>query len=179
MAPNYIGEIIYTDRLKRKLTQEEYGAVYDVSGPAIFKFEKGYVRPSLDLWLKMSKDAGLGERRAILLWVKLKLPEKYQEYVELQGASVAESARGRKAKPKPPRRDYSKLKKREEILKAVESDDSIPEGLRGFIANEELWALYKPSGSEIGKLLEVFSPLGNGNVQHYREALRLLREFRT
>ena len=88
---NYLGEIIYNNRQKEDLTQDQYGARYSVSGPAIFKFEKGYVKPSLDLWLKMAADSGLSERRAVLLWVKSKLPEEYQEYIELQSAAVAES----------------------------------------------------------------------------------------
>lgn len=45
----YIGGIIYKSRKSRKLTQDEFGEIYGVSGPAIFKFEKGYVRPSLKL----------------------------------------------------------------------------------------------------------------------------------
>src|SRR5690242_16637083 len=87
---NYLGEIIYNARQKENLTQDQYGSRYSVSGPAIFKFEKGYVKPSLDLWLRMSLDAGISERRAVLLWVKSKLPEKYQEYIEMQGVAAAE-----------------------------------------------------------------------------------------
>ena len=51
-----------------------------VSGPAIFKFEKNYVKPSLELWLKIARDCGLEERQAVLLWVKAKLPEQYHDF---------------------------------------------------------------------------------------------------
>ena len=55
---NYLGTIIFNSRQDEDLTQDQYGSRYGVSGPAIFKFEKGYVKPSLELWLKMAKDAG-------------------------------------------------------------------------------------------------------------------------
>ena len=42
---SFLGEIIYQSRLKLGMTQDQYGAKYDVSGPAVFKFEKGFVRP--------------------------------------------------------------------------------------------------------------------------------------
>ncbi|MBI1784372.1 helix-turn-helix transcriptional regulator, partial [Candidatus Sumerlaeota bacterium] len=90
---NYLGDIIYQSRLDQDLTQDQYGAKYNVSGPAIFKFEKGYVRPSLALWLRMAMDAGISERRSVLLWLKSKLPENYQDYIELQSAAVAETER--------------------------------------------------------------------------------------
>ena len=91
---NYLGDIIYRNRISRDLTQDEFGSRYNISGPAVFKFEKGYVRPSLELWLSMSRDAEISQRRAVLLWLKSKLPAAYQEYVELQSAAVAEGAPG-------------------------------------------------------------------------------------
>ena len=90
MKKDFLGHIIQGTRSNLALTQDEFGARYEVSGPAIFKFEKGYARPSLDLWMRISVDANLSQRRAVLLWLKSKLPEKYQEYVELQSAAAAE-----------------------------------------------------------------------------------------
>ena len=76
---NLLGQKIQQLRRKLRLTQDQFGSRYSVSGPAIFKFEKGYVNPSLELWLKMAKDCGLDERDGVLLWTKCKLPEKYQD----------------------------------------------------------------------------------------------------
>jgi len=173
---NYLGEIIYASRQKDNLTQDQYGARYNVSGPAIFKFEKGYVKPSLELWLKMAADAAISERRAVLLWVKSKLPEEYQEYIELQSAAVVESeAESVKKKGKKP--DYSKLENREQMREFLDKDKAMPKGLRDLLKDDELWALYKPTGHEINMLRDIFGPLGRGSKTAYREALRLIREF--
>ena len=174
---NYLGAIIYQSRLNLDLTQDEFGAVYDVSGPAIFKFEKGYVRPSLDLWLAMAEDAEIPERRAVLLWLKSKLPKKYQNYVELQGAAAAESNRQNKGSGKKKGTDYSKYEDRKAMQDAANKDKALAKGLRELLKDDELWALYKPTGHEINLLRDLFSPLGRGTKSAYREALRLVREF--
>lgn len=173
---NFLGDIIFKTRQKESLTQDQYGARYGVSGPAIFKFEKGYVKPSLELWLKMGEDAGLSERRAVLLWVKSKLPERFQEYIELQSAAVAESE-AEYAKKKGRKADYSKFETRDQMRTQAEKDKSLPAGLKEMLEDDELWALYKPTGHEINMLRDVFGPLGQGSVTAYREALRVIREF--
>lgn len=173
---NYLGEIIYNSRQKENLTQDQYGARYSVSGPAIFKFEKGYVKPSLELWLKMAADAGLSERRSVLLWVKSKLPDEYQEYIELQSAAVAESE-AEYAKKKGKKPDYSKFETREQMRDQTDKDKSIPKGLKDLLEDDELWALYKPTGHEINLMRDMFGPLGRGSKTAFREALRLVREF--
>lgn len=174
---NYLGEIIYQSRVENDLTQDQYGSKYNVSGPAIFKFEKGYVRPSLDLWLRMSLDAGISERRAVLLWLKSRLPDQYQDYVELQSAAVAESDKDYKGKKKEGKTDYSKIEGREGIRAATDKDKLLPKGLRELLTDDELWSLYKPTGHEINMLRDIFGPLGRGTKHAYREALRLIREF--
>jgi DNA-binding XRE family transcriptional regulator len=173
---NYLGDIIYGSRQKDNLTQDQYGAKYSVSGPAIFKFEKGYVKPSLELWLKMAEDSGISQRRAVLLWVKSKLPDEFQEFIELQSAAVAESeAEYVKKKGKKP--DYSKFENREQVREVIEKDKTIPKGLRELLEDDELWGLYKPTGHEINMLRDTFGLLGRGSKTAYREALRLIREF--
>ena len=173
---NYLGDIIYQNRQKNDLTQDQYGARYSVSGPAIFKFEKGYVKPSLELWLKMAADSDISERRAVLLWVKSKLPEEYQEYIELAGAAVAESEADY-AKKKGKKPDYSKFETRETIREFMDKDKTLPKGLRDLFEDDELWGLYKPTGHEINILRDIFGPLGRGSKTAFREALRLIREF--
>jgi DNA-binding XRE family transcriptional regulator len=173
---NYLGDIIYNSRQKDNLTQDQYGAKYNVSGPAIFKFEKGYVKPSLELWLKMAADATITERRAVLLWVKSKLPDEYQEYIELQSAAVAESE-AEYVKKKGKKADYSKFETREQMRDLIDKDKTLPKGLKELLEDDELWALYKPTGHEVNMIRDLFGPLGRGTKVAYREALRLVREF--
>lgn len=178
-SKNYLGEIVYRSRIDNDLTQDEFGSRYNVSGPAVFKFEKGYVRPSLELWLKMAADAGIPERRSVLLWLKSKLPAEYQEYVELQGAAVAEKAgayKGRKKKEEGGT-DYSRFEERKDMQEAAMKDKTLPKALRELLDDDELWSLFKPTGHEINMLRDVFGPLGRGSKSAYREALRLIREF--
>lgn len=174
---NYLGEIIFANRQRDNLTQDQYGSKYSVSGPAIFKFEKGYVKPSLELWLKMAADAQLSERRAVLLWVKSKLPEAYQDYIEMQSAAVAESEAEYAKKRGSKKADYSKFESREQMRDLITKDKSIPKGLKELLEDDELWSLYKPTGHEVNMLRDIFGPLGRGTKTAYREALRLVREF--
>lgn len=173
---NFLGEIIYESRQKENLTQDQYASKYSVSGPAIFKFEKGFVRPSLDLWLKMASDAGITQRRAVLLWVKSKLPDAFQEFIELQSAVAAESE-AEYAKKKGKKPDYSKFESREQMREVLNKDKDMPKGLKELLEDDELWALYKPTGHEINMLRDIFAPLGRGGKTAYREALRLIRDF--
>lgn len=177
---NYLGDIIYRNRISRDLTQDEFGSRYNISGPAVFKFEKGYVRPSLELWLSMSRDAEISQRRAVLLWLKSKLPAAYQEYVELQSAAVAEGAGPyKKGKVKKGAKgiDYSKFEERDDMQASAQKDKDLPKGLRDLLNDNDLWSLYKPTGHELNMLRDVFGPMGKGTKSSYREALRLIREF--
>ena len=88
MREKHIAKIIERLRKRQGLVQNEFGERYGVSGPAIFKFEKGFITPSLKLWLPMAQDVGLDERRAVVLWVKDKLPEPYQQHVDLLSAAT-------------------------------------------------------------------------------------------
>ena len=173
----FIGDVIFATRREQKLTQDQYGAKYGISGPAVFKFEKNYVRPSLNLWLRMAKDAGMAERRAVLLWVKNRLPEPYDEYIDLQSVAVAERQAGYAKSKKGRKPDYAKIDTREEMREVAEKDQSLPSGLGELLADDELWALYKPTGHEINTLRDIFGPLGRGSKASFREALRVIRDF--
>lgn len=174
---NYLGEIIFESRQDEGLTQDQYGSKYSVTGPAIFKFEKGYVKPSLPLWLKMAKDAQLPERRAVLLWAKSKLPEAFQKYIEMQSSAVAESEAKYAKKGGGKNADYSKFENPEQMRDLISKDKSIPKGLKELLEDDEVWALFKPTGPEVNMLRDTFSPLGRGTKTTYREALLLIREF--
>lgn len=173
---NLIGEEIYENRLKTGLTQDEFGAKYSISGPAVFKFEKGYVKPSLDLWLKMSKDFGLDERKSVLIWAKSRLPENFQYLIDINAIPVREESESYgKAKPGI---DYSKFADRKEMRKVLLKDNTLPKGLKELVSDEEIWLIYKPTGAEINFLKNSFGTLGEGTKSGYREALRLYREFK-
>lgn len=176
MKRNEIAEIIYKTRRTRSMTQDEFGNQYQVSGPAIFKFEKGYVKPSLELWLKIAKDAELTERWATLLWLQLLLPKQYREHVDLRW-SVSDSELPWRRDSRTEKRDYSRCKGREEILKLAREDPNMPRGLREFLDDAQMWAIYKPTGEEVNCLLDHFSRIGRGSKSLYREALYVCRLF--
>lgn len=169
-----LGGIIYNSRLRMNLTQDRFGAKYGISGPAVFKFEKGYVSPSLELWMRISADAEVDARRAVLLWLKARLPAKYQDYIEMQGAAAADLD-GRKKKGGA---DYNRHKTAEAISAEAGRDRNLPSGLKELLVDQTLLALYKPTGDEIHTLRDVFGGLGRGEKRTFLEALRLMRAFR-
>jgi transcriptional regulator with XRE-family HTH domain len=170
-----LGKLIYERRLAQGLTQDQFGSRYGVSGPAIFKFEKGYVNPSFKLWMNMAADFDLGEGVAVLLWAKAKLPPEYQELLELKGGKVKDTDVLYKAGAK--RVDYSRLMNRDKLREAVLDDPGLPTGLKSLVKDEEIWQIYKPTGREVGLLRDFYGRFGDGTKGRYREGLRLLRDF--
>ena len=168
-----IGDLLADERKRLSLTQDQFGKKYGISGPAVFKFEKNYVRPSLQLWLSMAKDLKISEEDAVLMWIRSKLPKKLQEYVVR--STVAARERGGTYKVKPPK--PKKPADPEKALKAVLSDRSAPKGLKQLLRDSDFCALYKPNAEELDVLQNVFGQLGGGSKSAYREALRLVREF--
>lgn len=163
-----IGEYIAKSRVDMALTQDQFGKKYSVSGPAIFKFEKSYVKPSLDLWLKMAKDIKLKEAEAVLMWVRAKLPSKFQAFVSLEPATAKETKKAGKAK-KAPSPDVV----RTEVL----ANRATAKGLKTLLKDDDLWALYQPTSAEIRVLADVFGSLGAGTKSSFRQALQLIRTF--
>jgi DNA-binding XRE family transcriptional regulator len=173
MSKNEIGAVIAKARTECGLTQDQFGRKYNVSGPAIFKFEKGYVKPSLDLWLLMAKDSEVPEQTAVLMWVRAKLPRKFQGFISLDAPIVKEPVKNYgKAKSK-----MDKMTNPEEARDMVLNDRTAPKGLKRLLKDTDLWALYKPQPHEISILATVFGQLGDGSKSSFREALRLVREF--
>ncbi len=173
---NLIGQEIYENRLKTNLTQDEFGAKYGVSGPAVFKFEKGYVKPSFDLWLKMAKEFGIEEKKSVLMWAKSRLPDSFQDLIDVNAPIVKETAPPYKKEK--PGIDYSKFADKKEMRKALLKDEALPKGLKDFVMDEELWMIFKPTGPEINYLINTFGKLSDGTKSGFREVLRLLREFK-
>lgn len=172
-----IGNIIYKARKDRRLTQDEFGGKYNVSGPAIFKFEKGYVRPSIGLWMKIATDLELSEKWAILLWLKSTVPKKYQDFIELQWADGPATG-AKRGRPSPKRADYRKCRDRSKTLEVAREDESMPRALREFLEDDEMWAVYKPTGTEINGLIDNLSDLGRGTKSLYSDGLQVYRLFK-
>lgn len=170
---NILGARIAESRERLSLTQDQFGARYGVSGPAVFKFEKGYVKPSLELWLKMARDCGIAEKKAVLLWVKAKLPQEYQSFIDLSNQAVAEpeSEYGEE------RPNYARITDPRDLRQKLTGDPGAPKGLRALVGDDEFWALYRPTGQEISLVLENYGTFTEAKEGLYREALRLVREF--
>ena len=175
MISNFLGECIYEHRKALEMTQDQFGAKYEVSGPAVFKFEKGYVKPSLRLWLVMAKDCKIPESKAVLLWVKSRLPQKYQDLIDLKSGTIVEEPVSPRCKQEGI--DYKQYKNRNAILQAALKDLKMPRGLKAMLREDDIWNLYKPTGAELNFLRDTFGKLGKGTKEKFREALRLVRDF--
>jgi DNA-binding XRE family transcriptional regulator len=175
---NFLGKRIFELRSKLHLTQDQFGAKYGVSGPAIFKFEKNYVKPSLALWLKIARDCGLEERQAVLLWVKAKLPDQYHDFIEVLPTTeegIAEQAiRYGQMEGKV---DYMRVVDREQLRQAILNDEDIPSGLREIVLDEDFWVVFRPTGPEIHATIQKFGMYRTGKREYFGESLRLIRNF--
>lgn len=76
-----IATLVKRHREELDLTQDEYGAKFGISGPAVFKIEHGFIRPSFYLWINIAKALKLTEQKAVVLWSACSLPKKYQKYI--------------------------------------------------------------------------------------------------
>ena len=76
---------------------------------------------------------------------------QFQEFIELQSAAVAESEADY-AKKKGKKPDYAKFESRDQMREIIEKDKTLPKGLRELLEDDELWALYKPTGHEVNML---------------------------
>lgn len=171
---NIIGARIAESREQLGLTQDQFGARYGVSGPAIFKFEKGYVKPSLDLWLKMARDCDIAEKKAVLLWVKAKLPEEYQAFIDLSAPAVSEA---QATYTKEGRTNYSRIGDLRDLRDRLAGDTTLPKNLKALVEDNELWVMYRPTGQEIQMLIEKFGKYTDAKESLFRDAIRLIREF--
>jgi DNA-binding XRE family transcriptional regulator len=167
---NSLGKKIIDLRKKLKLTQDQFGSKYEVSGPAIFKFEKGYVSPSLPLWLKFARDTGMSERESVLIWAKSKLPEKYEGCIDLTPPEEMED--GDSTVPA-----MLRILSRDALRKAITRDKKIPKGFRELIGDDEFWETFKPTGSEIYAATQKFGGYGKAKAEDFAEGLRLIRCF--
>lgn len=169
-------KLIYKKRKEDQVTQDVFGSRYDVSGPAIFKFEKGYVNPSFKLWMRMATDFEIPEAAAVLLWAQAKLPPEYRRVLQDSiDAAATVKPEGKGAKSKAP--DLSRIANRDTLRETVLSDKSMPRGLTQMCRDNEIWNIYQPTGREIAILRDTYASYGDGTKAKYREALLALRRF--
>jgi DNA-binding XRE family transcriptional regulator len=80
-AKQTISEVVSEIRVKTNLTQDDFGKLFGVSGPAIYKIEKGKMVPSFHLWLSICEAGNISKPFAVRLWAIAQVPLEYQELV--------------------------------------------------------------------------------------------------
>ena len=171
---NILGTRIAESRQKLGLTQDQFGMRYGVSGPAVFKIEKGYVKPSLKLWLKMATDCDIPEKKALLLWIKARLPREYQPYIGSSAPTVSAPAVAYEKEARP---SYATVSDSRELRRRLADDPFLPRGVKSLAGDDEFWALYRPTGQEVQLVIERFGSFGEAQESVFRDAFRLVREF--
>lgn len=176
-----IGSLIRDHRLRLGLTLDAMGARYRISGPSVFKMEKGFVHPSLEIWLRISSDMSMDERDAVLAWIRASLPREFHPYLEelsSDGRKGRDGADGDGAA-----RPYARIKDADELGRAVKADRSIPRALTEVLEDREIRDGFRPTGADVDLVLEILRGTGaaKGGRKVTRaqivEALRLVREF--
>lgn len=166
VEPNsIIGTRIMAFRMESKLTQADLADRYEISGPAVFKFEKGFVTPSLKLWLKMAEDMDIPEKEAVRMWVKEKLPPKMQKLVREQPPLDPEVLKAELEKLATEPDGCDKL--RELIM----SHPDITPSLKSFAGEKEMWSILKPSAKEVLFLIKLDRLMPRLTVSQFRDMM--------
>jgi DNA-binding XRE family transcriptional regulator len=144
---------------------------YKVSGPAIFKVEKGYVTPSLKLWRVIAADMGIAEKEAVLMWVRQKLPSRY--HFLIRGTPLLDIESLRKELEAKAHGPNALKAMRDTIL----NNPDITSALKKFVAKNDMWNIFKPTAKELVFLVELdrLSPLIS--LRQFREAMIAAREI--
>lgn len=162
-----LGSRIMKYRKAHNLTQSDLAERYGVSGPAIFKFEKGFVTPSLKLWQKIASNIGIPEKEAVLIWVREKLPNNMKNLVsEVPVLDV-------------PALDasLSAAKNDKDLRDVLSVNPDISPALKKFVASNEIWGILKPKKDEILFLIALTQTLEISCVSQFRDALMVAREI--
>ena len=168
-----LGSRIMKYRKARKLTQADLAERYKVSGPAIFKFEKGFVTPSLRLWQQIAADIGIAEKEAVLLWVKEKLPTRFHGIVT--EAPVLDVPALKEELEQVGKDRDSQRKLRDTVLKNPEISPS----LKKFVSQNDVWNIMKPTHEEVIFLIELDKAFPLLTVEQFRDALLVGREIQS
>ena len=168
-----IGDLIYTHRKRMKLSQQAFGDRFEVSSPAIFKFEHKHLFPSMALWMRIAKEIGINEEEAMLTWIKSRLPENFKHLVKLDKAMLDHSKYYQKADIP----DYATIEDRQTLRAVVLQSNDIPEGLKDLIGDDDFWIVFKPTGQEIYALVQKYGMFNFAGKNEFADALRVLRKF--
>ena len=166
------GSRIIDYRSEHDLTQADLAVRFGVSGPAIFKFEKGFVTPSLRLWLKIAASMGIPEKEAVLLWVREKTPKNVRNLIDDTTALDLEGLRADlMAQP-----ESSDSHRR--IRDILSDNPDLPPVLKTFVNTSALWDVLKPTAQE-ALLPHRVGPRGPtaSTVEHLRDAVMVGRSI--
>lgn len=166
-----LGSRIMKFRKDHNLTQADLAERYSVSGPAIFKFEKGFVTPSLKLWLKIAANIGIPEKEAVLIWVREKLPTQMKNLVSempvLDIDAVTEELQALE-------KDPDGFRKMRDVL--LNNADLSP-ALKKFVATNEMWNTMKPTPKEVLFLINLTQTASLVTLSHFRDAIMIARDI--
>jgi len=166
-----LGARIMKFRKSHGLTQADLAERYKVSGPAIFKFEKGFVIPSLKLWLAISSDMGIPEKEAVLVWVREKMPARFHSLVKAKPSFDVAPLR---AELEAMAKDTPGLKRMREVIL---SHPEISPSLKKFVGNNEMWNIFKPTSKELLFLIELDKTYTLISLRQFREAMIVARQI--
>jgi len=156
-------------RKSNKLTQADLAQRYEVSGPAVFKFEKGFVTPSLKLWQKIAADMDIPEKEAVLLWIKEKLPVRMHPHLTISAALDVDAL---KVELEKAGKDPSP---QEAIREVVLANPDITPSLKNFASERAMWSVFKPTLKEVLFLVEIDHHLPRLSVNQFRDLLVVAR----
>lgn len=163
-----LGSRIMKFRKSHNLTQADLAERYKVSGPAIFKFEKGFVIPSLKLWQVIASDMGIPEKEAVLIWVKEKLPTRFHSLIRPKPTFDVGSLR---------KQLELKSKDLKEMREVILGNPEISPSLKKFVSNNEMWTIFKPNSKELLFLVELDKAFPLISLLQFREAMIVARQI--
>jgi DNA-binding XRE family transcriptional regulator len=164
-----LGSRIMEFRKSNKLTQADLAQRYEVSGPAVFKFEKGFVTPSLKLWQKIAADMDIPEKEAVLLWIKEKLPVRMHPHLLISAALDVDAL---KVELEKAGKDPSP---QEAIQEVIVANPDITPSLKNFASERAMWRIFKPTLKEVLFLVEIDHHLPRLSVNQFRDLLVVAR----
>lgn len=156
-------------RKQNHLTQSDLAVRYGVSGPAIFKFEKGFVLPSLRLWQKMAGDMDIPEKEAVLMWIREKVPTRLGTHLKIvSGLDIATLTDNLNAIPE----GADAYRKRGALL---QENPEVSPSLKRFVSEQRMWDIFKPSMGEIIFLVEMDQHIHGMKATQFRDLLLVAR----
>ncbi|MFP4382112.1 MAG: helix-turn-helix domain-containing protein [Candidatus Sumerlaeia bacterium] len=167
-----LGTRIMDFRKSNHLTQADLADRYEISGPAVFKFEKGFVTPSLKLWQKMAKDMDIPEKEAVLIWVKEKLPARMHKMIRER--SVLDMEEMKKQLEEASKEQDSSAAMRSIIL----GNPDITPSFQEFVSEKTVWEIMKPTLEEVVFLIEIDQWMPRLTVDQFRDLLIVARAIR-